>query len=148
MGRAVGLGFRERHRRLGILMIIAAGKGQAFRVKTGERIRIGLPEGPQVADLFAFATPGLAEVLSTEHTRSCVERLVPAVGEAFHSSRRRPMLQIVGDTSPGVHDLLLRPATRSDTRSSDIPARTATASGTSLRRSASWVSQCRRYRAP
>jgi uncharacterized protein YcgI (DUF1989 family) len=88
-------------------MIIAAGKGQAFRIATGERIRIGLPEGPQVADLFAFATPGLAEVLSTEHSRSCVERLVPAVGEAFHSNRRRPMLRIVEDTSPRVHDLLL-----------------------------------------
>ena len=88
-------------------MIIAAGRGQAFRVATGERIRIGLPEGPQVADLFAFATPGLAEMLSTAHTRSCVERLAPPVGEAFHSNRRRPMLRIVEDTSPGVHDLLL-----------------------------------------
>lgn len=89
------------------LTIIAAGQGQAFRVDAGERIRIGLPEGPQVADIFAFATPDLAEMLSTEHTRSCTERLTPVVGECFYSNRRRQMLRIVEDTSPGVHDLLL-----------------------------------------
>jgi uncharacterized protein YcgI (DUF1989 family) len=88
-------------------MIVAAGKGRAVRLEAGDHIQLGLPEGPQVADLFAFATPDLAEFLSTEHTRSCVERLVPAVGEAFHSNRRRPMLRIVEDASPGVHDLLL-----------------------------------------
>jgi uncharacterized protein YcgI (DUF1989 family) len=57
--------------------------------------------------MFAFAMPDLTEVLSTEHTRSCLERLAPAVGEPFHSNRRRAMLRIVEDTSPGVHDLLL-----------------------------------------
>lgn len=60
-----------------------------------------------MADMFAFALPDLAETLSTEHTRSCVERLTPMVGEAFHSNCRRPMLVLVADTSPGTHDLLL-----------------------------------------
>jgi len=91
----------------GASTIVAAGHGSAFRLLSGERIRIGLPEGPQVADMFAFALPDLAETLSTEHTRSCVTRLAPAVGEAFHSNRRRPMLALVDDTSPGMHDLLL-----------------------------------------
>jgi uncharacterized protein len=86
---------------------VPAGRGQALRLAAGDLVRVGLPEGPQVADLFAFATPDLAEFLSTEHTRSSVERLVPAVSEPFHSNRRRPMLRIVEDTSPGVHDLLL-----------------------------------------
>ncbi len=87
--------------------IVAAGHGKAFRLAAGERIRIGLPDGPQVADMFAFALPDLAERLSTEHTRSCLDRLAPLVGEAFYSSRRRPMLALVEDTSPGTHDLLL-----------------------------------------
>jgi uncharacterized protein YcgI (DUF1989 family) len=87
--------------------IVAAGHGKAFRLAAGERIRIGLPDGPQVADIFAFALPELGERLSTEHTRSCLTRLAPVVGEAFYSSRRRPMLTLVEDTSPGTHDLLL-----------------------------------------
>lgn len=70
-------------------------------------MRIGLPEGPQVADLFAFALPDLNEHLSTEHTRSCLQRLAPRVGEVFFSSRRRPMLAFEEDSSPGAHDLLL-----------------------------------------
>jgi uncharacterized protein len=88
-------------------VIIRAGRGRAFRLRAGNRIRVGLPEGPQVADLFAFAASDMGEVLSTAHTRSCVERLVPIPGEAFYSSRRRPMLRLVEDNSAGVHDLLL-----------------------------------------
>ena len=87
--------------------LIEAGHGHAFHVATGERLRIGLPEGPQVADMFAFALPDLTEYLSTEHTRSCTQRLTPVVGEAFYSSRRRPMLAFVDDSSPRTHDLLL-----------------------------------------
>lgn len=87
--------------------LIAAGHGHAFRLAVGERVRIGLPEGPQVADMFAFALPDLKEYLSTEHTRSCTQRLTPVVGEAFYSSRRTPMLAFVEDSSPGTHDLLL-----------------------------------------
>ncbi len=87
--------------------IIPAGHGKAFRLSMGEGIRIGLPEGPQVADMFAFALPDLEEALSTEHTRSCITRLTPIVGEAFFSNRRRAMLAFVEDASPGTHDLLL-----------------------------------------
>lgn len=87
--------------------LIVAGHGNAFRLAVGERVRIGLPEGPQVADMFAFALPDLKEYLSTEHTRSCAQRLTPVVGEAFYSSRRRPMLAFEEDSSPGTHDLLL-----------------------------------------
>lgn len=86
---------------------VAGGRGKAFRLPAGAKFRIGLSEGPQVVDLFAFADPDLGEVLSTEHTRSCLERLAPRSGETFHSNRRRPMLTLVADTSPGDHDLLL-----------------------------------------
>ena len=89
------------------MTVIAAGHGKAFRLAKGERVRIGLPEGPQVADMFAFALPDLTEALSTAHTRSCTTRLAPVVGEAFYSNRRRPMLALVEDRSPRTHDLLL-----------------------------------------
>lgn len=87
--------------------IIPAAHGKAIHLAEGERVKIGLAEGPQVADMFAFASPDLAEMLSTEHTRSCTQRLTPVAGEAFYSNRRRPMLAFEVDTSPGTHDLLL-----------------------------------------
>ena len=89
------------------LHIVPASHGRAVRLGAGERIRIGLPEGPQVADLFAFVSGDLSEFLSTEHTRSCLDGLAPHKGEAFYSNRRRPLLLLVEDSSPGVHDLLL-----------------------------------------
>lgn len=89
------------------MMIIQAGTGKAIELRAGQHLRIGLPEGSQVADMFAFALPTLAEVLSTAHTRSCALSLCPKPGAAFYSNQRRAMITLVEDTSPGVHDLLL-----------------------------------------
>ena len=86
---------------------VVAGTGRAFQVPAGYLAEIATPEGPQVADTWAFALPELDEFLSTEHTRSCLDHLAPRVGEAFYSNRRRPILTIVEDTSPGCHDLLM-----------------------------------------
>ena len=86
---------------------IAAGTGRAFEVYRQQLVDIVTPEGPQVADTWAFALPDLYEFLSTEHTRSCLDRLTPGVGDAFYSNRRRPVLTVLADTSPGCHDLLL-----------------------------------------
>ena len=86
---------------------IAAGTGRAFEVPAEHLFKITAPEGPQAADTWAFVLPGLDEFLSTEHTRSCLDRLAPCVGEAFYSNRRRPILTVVRDTSPGCHDMLL-----------------------------------------
>ena len=86
---------------------VVAGTGRAFQVLAGYLAEIATPEGPQVADTWAFALPELDEFLSTEHTRSCLDRLAPRVGDAFYSNRRRPILTVVEDTSPGCHDLLM-----------------------------------------
>jgi uncharacterized protein YcgI (DUF1989 family) len=88
-------------------IIIKAAHGRAFELNAGDTATITLMEGPQVVDCWAFAGNDLEEHLSCEHTRSCLEKLIPAVGDALYSSRRQPLLAIVEDTSPGVHDLLL-----------------------------------------
>lgn len=87
-------------------IIIPARTGRAIQVKAGAYFAIVAAEGPQVADLWAFAQPDASEFLSTEHTRSCLDRLTPRVGDSFYSNRRRPILTVVADTSPGTHDLL------------------------------------------
>jgi len=63
--------------------------------------------GGQVADLFAFADGDPSEYLSASHTRARTNRLFPAIGEAFISNRRRGMLELVADDSPGAHDMLI-----------------------------------------
>ena len=86
--------------------IIAGARSKAFDVKRGEQIRIINIEGSQVVDAWAFCKELPDEFMSTEHTRSCLEKLVPEVGDALYSNRRRPILRITKDTSAGVHDLL------------------------------------------
>lgn len=86
--------------------IEGAGRG-SIRLTPGEHIRIINIEGSQVVDLWAFAEADPSEFLSTEHTRSCLQKLIPAVGDTLYSNRRRPILAVVEDTSPGIHDMLL-----------------------------------------
>jgi len=86
---------------------IPGAQARAFTVNSGEQIRIVNLQGSQVVDAWAFCSHQLEEFMSTEHTRSCLEKLTPAVGDALYSNRRRPILRIIEDTSPGVHDLLL-----------------------------------------
>ena len=86
---------------------IPGAEARAFRLAQGESIRIVNLEGSQVVDAWAFNADDIGEFLSNEHTRSCLEKLIPGVGDALYSNQRRPIIRIVGDTSPGVHDLLL-----------------------------------------
>ena len=88
-------------------MVIPAGQGLAFRIRAGDRFRLVDPEGGQVGDLFAFAATDPTEYLSAAHTRTSVSRLFPRVGEPFLTNRRRPILTLAADTSPGAHDMLI-----------------------------------------
>lgn len=88
-------------------VIIPGARAKAFYLKSGEQIRIVNLEGSQVVDAWAFCTTDPEEFMSNEHTRSCLQKLIPAVGDALYSNRRRPILSITEDTSAGIHDLLI-----------------------------------------
>jgi uncharacterized protein YcgI (DUF1989 family) len=89
--------------------LIPPQSGTARRVPAGSLVRVVDVEGTQVADLWALAAADTSEWLSTGHTRSATGRLFPRVGESFVTNRRRPILRLVEDTSPGVHDMLYPP---------------------------------------
>jgi uncharacterized protein YcgI (DUF1989 family) len=86
---------------------IPARSARAVDVPAGRTFRVIDVEGGQVGDLFAFAAGDRTEYLSASHTRVHTQRLFPSVGEAFVSNRRRPLLELVADSSPGVHDMLI-----------------------------------------
>ena len=87
--------------------VIPGAHARAFELLAAEQLRITNLEGSQVVDCWAFNAADIGEFLSNEHTRSCLEKLIPQVGDALYSNQRRPILSIVEDTSPGIHDLLL-----------------------------------------
>lgn len=63
--------------------------------------------GQQVIDTWAFNRDDLAECMSMEHSRTTLGRIVFQVGDTLVTTRRRSILRVGEDTSPGVHDTLL-----------------------------------------
>ena len=85
---------------------IPARKGKAVRVRKGQRIKIINTKGQQVVDTWAFNANDLHEFMSMEHSRVAIGRIIPRIGDALVTNRRRPILTLVEDTSGGIHDTL------------------------------------------
>ena len=86
--------------------MVRAGAGRAFRLSAGMTLCLRNTHGCQVVDTWALS-PGGDEWLSMEHTRTSLTRLTPQAGDALYSNLRRPLLRLLEDTSPGVHDTLI-----------------------------------------
>ena len=86
---------------------IPARRGVAARIARGHTITVINTHGSQVVDTWAFAEADIAEFMSMEHSRAAFRRVTPRIGDAFVTNRRRPILSVVADTTPGVHDTLI-----------------------------------------
>lgn len=86
---------------------VPARQGRAIRLSKGQSIRIINTHGTQVCDTWAFNATNRAEFLSWPHARAWINRAVPVPGDPLVTNRRRPILILVEDTSPGVHDTLI-----------------------------------------
>ena len=89
------------------LEVVPARHGRAIWLAKGQTIKIVSVHGTQVLDLWAFNADDLGEYMSMEHTRSKNSKITLSVGDSYVSDRRRPMLTVLEDTSPGIHDTLL-----------------------------------------
>ena len=49
----------------------------------------------------------IPEYMSMSHTRASKHKITPEVGDVLLSQKRAPMVKVVEDTSPGVHDTLI-----------------------------------------
>ncbi len=87
--------------------LIPARKGVACHVRRSQVLKVINTYGSQVVDFWAFDVTNLGEYLSMEHTRTAIGRITPKVGDTLVTNRRRPILSVVEDTSPGVHDTLI-----------------------------------------
>lgn len=89
------------------LLTIPARRGRAVRLSAGEAIQIVNTHGSQVVDTWAFNAEDMTEFLSTEHMRATLGKLWPGKGDALITNRRRAIMMIEEDTSPGQHDTLI-----------------------------------------
>ena len=89
------------------LVTIPARRGKAAFVAKGQSVRVINTHGQQVVDTWAFSRDDLTEFMSMEHSRTSLGRIMPELGQAMVTNRRRPILTLVDDTSGGIHDTLL-----------------------------------------
>ena len=85
---------------------IPARRGKAVRLSKGQRIKVINTKGQQVVDTWAFNADDMRELMSMEHSRVAIGRIIPSIGDALVTNRRRPILTLVEDTSGGIHDTL------------------------------------------
>ena len=86
---------------------IPARSGKATQIQKGQLIRVINTHGEQVVDTWAFNAIDVAEFMSMEHSRVHFLKLRPEVGDTFITNQRRPILTLLEDTSPGIHDTML-----------------------------------------
>lgn len=78
-----------------------------LRLRQGESLRLINTHGTQVVDTWAFNADDMVECMSMEHSRATIGYIIPRPGDSMVTTRRRPILTLVEDTSPGIHDTLM-----------------------------------------
>jgi len=104
---------------------VPAGHGKAVRLRRNEGLQIINTHGTQVVDCWAWNADDLDEFMCMETTRVWNQRLNPITGDSFVTNLRNPILTVIEDTSPGVHDTFmaaLRPPALRVTGCQDLPS--------------------------
>ena len=86
---------------------IPAKFGKAFCVKSNDTLKLINTFGTQVVDCWAINSENLDEYMCMETSRVWLQRLNPIICDTFVTNHRNPILTIVEDTSPGVHDTFM-----------------------------------------
>ena len=86
---------------------IPAGHGKAVRLEAGAKVKLINTYGTQVVDCWALNAYDLTEFMSMESTRATNVRLNPILGDTFLTNRRRAIITLVEDTTPGIHDTVM-----------------------------------------
>lgn len=89
------------------LIEIPARRGKAVQLDAGRLLKLINTHGTQVVDTWAFNRHDLHEFMSMEHARPHIGRIIPQAGDAMLSNKRRPIVTLLEDTSPGVHDTII-----------------------------------------
>ena len=92
---------------MGHRQTIPARGGKATRLEEGQSIRIINTHGEQVVDTWAFNLDDMSEYMAMDATRAYNLRIRPRVGDPLLTNRRRKIVVLDEDNSPGVHDTMM-----------------------------------------
>ncbi len=86
---------------------IPARLGNATHLKKHQHVKVINTHGAQVVDTWFFNAHNLNEYQSNEHTRAQLVHMKFIPGQKLVTNQRNDIVELVEDTSPGVHDLLM-----------------------------------------
>ena len=89
------------------IVAIPARSGKAVSIREGQAVKVINTHGEQVVDTWAFNSGDISEFMSMDATRATLVKLRAETGDSYYSNRRRPILTVIEDTTPGVHDTLM-----------------------------------------
>ncbi len=89
------------------LHVLPARRGRAVRLAKGQAIQIINSHGQQVVDTWCFNADDMSEFMSMEHLHATLQGIFPATGDGLTTNRRRTILILEEDTSPGRHDRVI-----------------------------------------
>lgn len=87
--------------------LIPARHGVVAHLEVGQTVSVVNTHGKQVVDTWAFNASDTSEFMSMEHSRAATLRAIPKIGDTLTTNRRRAILTLVADTTPGIHDTLI-----------------------------------------
>ena len=87
--------------------VVEPGGFGSFRMRAGEHLSVTNTHGGQVVDAWFFAADPKFGYASMSHSRASIRTLRPVVGSCFVTARREPIVTIVSDNSPGIHDMTM-----------------------------------------
>jgi len=91
------------------LHTIPARRGKAVPLQQGQALKIINTHGHQVVDFWVFVTSHQTEFSGMEQCRATWLKMCPDVGDHLYSNRRRALMTLEQDTSPGRHDSVMAP---------------------------------------
>lgn len=80
---------------------------RAVRIAAGDTVQVINTHGTQVVDFWALRADRPEIALSMQHSRIRWRNLRPRPGDAMLDEEREPLLTLLADTSPGVHDTVI-----------------------------------------
>ncbi len=89
------------------LITIPPRESKAVLISKNQKIKIINTHGTQVVDTWCFNQNDIGEFMSMEHNRAVTSSIFPKKGEYLYTNKRKPILHIMADTSPGRHDTLI-----------------------------------------
>ena len=81
--------------------------GVAVKLQASQQLQVENTHGTQVCDFWAYLAAYMGQFLSMSHCRTWLQSVFPKIGDRLVTNRRHPVLEIISDTSPGVHDTVM-----------------------------------------